>query len=301
MSKIHPKLNKKCIEAYGLQEDYDYECLVYFMTIDRYNKSSIFKPYYDYLPKIDYKDFIISLSKEEIDELNQTDLIEGISSFNRFYKLALDPVKERLKNFAIKNNIKFSQILDDFKKNFILVGTRNFGRPECITDFSTMVPFLDLLNHSDKNNTYWFYDEVKNGYYLIAMKDIEKNEEVTDSYGRYSNSYLYKTYGFVIPDNSVHDRLYVKIKGHTVRLDFDFIKDNIYHIFDKFDYNKISISEAKKIVMDALNKKKEYCLKVKINRDALKIIFKEYIMIIDNFIDKVNLINSVEDIKNHYK
>ena len=301
ISKLHINVNKICNEAYGYQEDHDYDCLVYYITIDKYNKSSLFKPYYDFLPKIDYKDFIISLTDEELNLLNETDLSEGISTFNHFYKIALDPVKEKLQNFAKKNHINFSKILEDFKQNFLLVGTRNFGRPDSFADFSTMVPFLDLLNHSDKNNTYWFYDEIKNGYFLIAMKDIEKNEEVTDSYGRYCNSALYKTYGFVIPGNSVNDRLYVKIKKNIFRLDMDFFEENIYYIFDKFDYDKISFSKAKNLVLEVLYKKKDYFNKIKINREAIKIIIKEYNDIIDAFINKINTINSFSYIKNRFK
>ena len=183
-------MNRKCNEAYGLEEDHDYECLVYFMTIDKYNSSSIFKPYYDYLPKIDKNDFVISLTKEEQIKFNKTGIIDGIQHFYHFYNLSLEPVKERLKIFAEKNKIKYEKILEDFFYNFILVGTRNFGRPDYFADFSTLVPYLDLLNHSDRNNTFWYYDDKENGYYLLAVRDIEKNEEMTDSYGKYYNSYF---------------------------------------------------------------------------------------------------------------
>ena len=50
ISKIHKSVFKQCREAYGIGDEYEYDCLVYFMTIDKYNPSSSFKPYYDYLP-----------------------------------------------------------------------------------------------------------------------------------------------------------------------------------------------------------------------------------------------------------
>ena len=59
--------------------------------------------------------------------------------------------------FSEKNGIKYEDIINNFKKNFDLVATRNFGRSGSYFDHSTMVPFLDLVNHSDKNNTFWFY------------------------------------------------------------------------------------------------------------------------------------------------
>jgi len=103
---------------------------------------------------------------------------------------ALRPVEQRLKNFAKKNNIKYKEILEEFKNNFIMVGTRNFGRKDSFFDVNTMVPYLDLINHSDKNNTDWNYDEIKGAYILTAIRDIKKNEEITDSYGQSANSMI---------------------------------------------------------------------------------------------------------------
>ena len=292
ISKLHVNVNRKCNEAYGFQEDHDYDCLVYFLTIDKYNSSSMFKPYYDYLPKIDKNDFIISLTKEEIKKYDKTGIIDGLHQFYHFFNLSLEPVEEKLKIFAKKQKIKYEQILEEFLINFILVGTRNFGRPDYFADFSTLVPYLDLLNHSDKNNTHWYYDEIKSGYFLIAVKDIKKNEEVTDSYGKYFNSYLFQTYGFVIPGNSVHDRLYTRINKNLVRLDLDFINDTIYHIFDKYNYDIINFDVAKKEVISALFERKKYFENLKTEKFALKVIFKEYIEILDVYINKIQLINS---------
>jgi len=292
ISKLHVNVNRKCNEAYGFQEDHDYDCLVYFLTIDKYNSSSMFKPYYDYLPKIDKNDFIISLTKEEIKKYDKTGIIDGLHQFYHFFNLSLEPVEEKLKIFAEKQKIKYEQILEEFLINFILVGTRNFGRPDYFADFSTLVPYLDLLNHSDKNNTHWYYDEIKSGYFLIAVKDIKKNEEVTDSYGKYFNSYLFQTYGFVIPGNSVHDRLYTRINKNLVRLDLDFIDDTIYHIFDKYNYENINFDVAKKEVINSLFERKKYFENLKTEKFALKVIFKEYIEILDVYINKIQLINS---------
>ena len=220
------------------------------MTLDRYNSSSIFKPYYDYLPVIDKSEFVFSFSEEEIQMFKDTGITDGIRMYHHFLNKALKPVEEKLKIFAKKNNIKYEKILEDFENNFNLVGTRNFGRPECFCDISTMVPFLDLLNHSDKNNTHWFYDESKQGYILIAIRDIEKNEEITDSYGKYYNSLLYKTYGFVIPGNSYHDNVYLKINGENYNLNVDFLENTIHNIFEKLiKQKKFEFNDAKKCIL----------------------------------------------------
>ena len=218
LSIIHKLIFRKCLEAYSQEEDSEFDCLVYFMTIDKYNSSSFFNPYYDYLPKLIKSDFITDFSQEEIKLYKDIGITQGIESYNRFYKKAFEPVEQKLKIFSEKNKIKYEEILNEFEYNFNLVATRNFGRPGSYYDHSTMVPFLDLINHSDNNNTYWYYEDLNMGYTLIAGRDIEQNEEIVDLYGKYHNSYLYITYGFVIPGNKYHEYVNINIKGESYRL-----------------------------------------------------------------------------------
>jgi hypothetical protein len=286
ISKLNLLVNNKCIQAYGFEEDFDYACLIYFMTIDKYNSTSKFKPYYEYLPVMDKSEFVFSFSEEEIAMFKDTGITDGIGMYHRFLDKALQPVEEKLKKFAKKQNIQYEKILEEFKNNFILVGTRNFGRPNCFYDISTMVPFLDLLNHSDKNNTHWYYDEKKGGYILIAIRDIEKNEEITDSYGVMYNSYLYKTYGFVIPGNINHDNLYVKINGESINLNVDNLDTTVSRLFQKLIKQKnLEFDDAKNLILHDLNDKKNYYLQLKTNRFALNVIFKEHLDIINEFIN----------------
>ena len=287
ISKYHKLINKICIEAYGLsEEEYDYDCIVYFMTIDKYNSSSFFKPYYDYLPKLNKTDFVFSFNEKEIEMFKDTGITEGIHTYQYFLKKSLEPVEEKLKKFSKKNKIKYETIIEEFKDNFILVGTRNFGRPDSIYDISTMVPFLDLLNHSDKNNTHWFYDEIKGGYYLIAIRDIDKNEEITDSYGKYYNSLLYRTYGFVIPGNSYPDNVYVKVDGDGYNLSINLLTDKINYMFEKLVNIKNYDSEkAKKCILESLNDKKDYYLSLKTDRYSMNVIIKEHLNILNEYIN----------------
>ena len=300
ISKLHKDINRRCIEAYGFEEEHDFECVVYFMTMDKYNSSSIFKPYYNFLPKLNKNDFIISLTKEEQEKYKRSGITEGIERFYHFYNMAFDPVEVRLQLFAKKKKISYEQILEDFFINFLLVGTRNFGRTGYIAEYSTMVPFMDLLNHSNKNNTYWYYDEFKEGFYLISVRDIKKNEEVTISYGKHSNYYLFRTYGFVIPGNEVNGRIYVKIGEKNVRLDLDFVDDTIFHIFDKYDYNLNNFNEVKNNVLEILYEEKKYYESLNPKRFVLKVIFKEYLDIVNVYIDKIKLV-SLSYIKNYLK
>ena len=289
ISKYHKYVNRKCLEAYGFEEEYDYDCIVYFMTIDKYNSSSVFKPYYNYLPKLDKTEFVFNFTEEEIELFEETGVPEGIGTYHYFLKKSLEPVEQKLKIFAEKNKIKYEQIIEEFKDNFIMVGTRNFGRPGSTFDISTMVPFLDLLNHSDKNNTHWFYDEIKGGYVLVAVRDIEKNEEITDSYGKYYNSLLYRTYGFVIPGNSYHDKVLVKIDGDKFYLDIDSLKSEVRFMFEKLvKVKKFEAQKAKNSILKSLYNKKDYYLKLKTNRFSMNVIIKEHLDILNDYISYVN-------------
>ena len=259
------------------------------MTIDKYNLSSFFKPYYDYLPIINQSDFITDFTEEEIKSFEGIGITEGILNYNRFYNRALEPVKNKLKKFSEEKNIKFENILNNFKYNFDLVATRNFGRPESYCDINTMVPFLDLLNHSDKNNSYWYYEDLDGGYTLIAVRDIEKNEEITDSYGKYHNSMLYRTYGFVIPGNIYHEYVYVNISGESFTLNEDYLNSIIDSMFEKMIKRKlINFEEAKANIIKDLNVKRNYYLNLKTNRYSLNVIIKEHIDLLDKTIDNVS-------------
>ena len=102
ISKLNTLINPKCVEAYGFDEDYDYACIIYYMTIDKYNTSSIFQPYYNYLPKFNKTDFITDFTEQEIEIFKETRITEGLKYYYYFYGKALEPVKEKLKKFCEK-------------------------------------------------------------------------------------------------------------------------------------------------------------------------------------------------------
>ena len=293
ISKLNEQVNKKCLEVYGFNEDYDYACIVYFMTIDKYNSSSIFKPYYDYLPIVNNSDFITDFTQKEIEAFKETGITDGIKKYYYFYEMALEPVKDKLKKLANSKNIKYNDILGEFKYNYDMALTRNFGRPGSYYDINTMVPFLDLLNHSDKNNTHWIYEDKKEGYTLIAVRDIEKGEEVTVTYGRFYNSLLYKTYGFVIPGNIYHEKMKVNICNNAFILSVDSLNENIQNIFGKtlFFGKNLTTNDAKKYILNDLNNKRNYYLHLRTNRFSMNIIINEHLEILNKYIDEIENFN----------
>jgi hypothetical protein len=153
-----------------------------------------------------------------------------------------------------------------------------------------MVPYLDLINHSDKNNSFWYYEDLDVGYTLIAGKDIDPNEEITDSYGQYHNSYLYTKYGFVISGNIYHEYVDINLCGEDYTLHEEYLNSTIDNIFYKLNKKgKLGKNEIKKCVINNLEKKLEYYLNIKnkCERNNLKVIIDEHIDIINKTIRKV--------------
>ena len=64
---------------------FDFDCLVYFITIDKANNQSTFRNYYNYLPKISKSDYILFFNEEEKNNLNKIELDAQISRQNFFF------------------------------------------------------------------------------------------------------------------------------------------------------------------------------------------------------------------------
>ena len=207
--------------------------------------------------------------------------------------MALEPMNDKLKKFAVSKNIQYNDILREFKFNYNMALTRNFGRPGSYYDINTMVPFLDLLNHSDINNTHWIYEDKKEGYTLIAFRDIEEGEQVTVTYGRFYNSLLYKTYGFVIPGNIYHEKIKVNICNNAFILSFDSLNETIQNIFGKalFFLKNITTNDAKKYILNNLINKKNYYLQLRTNRFSMNIIINEHLEILNKYIEEIENFN----------
>ena len=168
--------------SYATNEEkvsFDYDCLVYYLTIDKNNSQSFFKYYYDYLPKIQKEDYSLYFNEEEKNFLKKIELNAQISRQDFFLNKALRPIKNKI--------INIDDGLEKFKESFIYVSTRNFGRRGSFyDDVNTLVPYLDLLNHNNNYNAWFYYNEKRDGFVLYAIRNIEKGEELTISYGKFN-------------------------------------------------------------------------------------------------------------------
>ena len=272
---------------------FNYDCLVYFLTIDINNTNSFYKDYYNYLPNISELDFPLYFSEEEKNILNKIELDTQIRRQDFFLNKALKPIKNKI--------IKMENGLEKFKKNFIYVSTRNFGRRgSFFEDVNTLVPFLDLLNHNNDYNSWFYYDEKRDGFVLFSLKEIEKNEEITISYGKYNNLYLYCMYGFTLKDNIYKSSIYVKVKNKKFFLYEKIKEEEIMKVVNDFKPKNITIK--KNIIIDIKNslenKLNEYQKYIQIYKnninilnicEDLKWVVKEYILLCENIILNMNI------------
>ena len=202
ISSINYEVNPICRRAYGLYHKSDLECIIFFLTLDKNNQSSFFKPYYDYLPKLDINIFPSEYSEEKLklyEEL-EFDLHVGISN-------------NKLKNAFNEDEKKIENGYEEFKYNYYLVKTRNFARPESefFSDLNSCVPFIELFNHDNNYNLDWIYDNHRKGFLLKSLRNILPGEELTVSYGNETNINLFMTYGFTLNNNIYKNPIRVKI------------------------------------------------------------------------------------------
>jgi len=70
----------------------------------------------------------------------------------------------------------------------MMVSSRIFGMNIEGTKTDGFVPMADMLNHKRPKQTTWSYIDAKGGFVIEALHDIQRNEEVFDSYGKKCNS-----------------------------------------------------------------------------------------------------------------
>ena len=179
-----------------------------------------YKFYFDFMPK-NFNIFPIFYKKEELEYLKGSNFYEEI--LNKKNDLIFD--YEKIKKINI--NINF----DKFCEIHMLISSRIFGIEVENKNTDAMIPFGDLFNHSSERNTQWYFDDNLNCFVVEAIKNIEKNEEIFDSYGNKSNSRFLLNYGFLLENNE---------KFNELKLEIDFDKNIISNYDDKLNIlNKV--------------------------------------------------------------
>jgi hypothetical protein len=152
-----------------------------------------------------------------------------------------------------------------------LVGSRIFGYIKFGIETSGMVPYIDLINHSEIPNTIWYFDDTLDSFILMSTKYIPKGEEICDNYGIKNNIELLLYYGFTL--ESISNPI----------LSFDIDKINYF-----FNLN-IDINKLNELDSDEKNKIKIKLINI-YQHHTKKIVLCKNINIINIFCDEIKII-----------
>ena len=64
---------------------------------------------------------------------------------------------------------------------------------------------VDMLNHRRPKQTSWAFNDQQGGFVIEAIEDIQRGDQVYDSYGRKCNSRFFLNYGFINPENDANE------------------------------------------------------------------------------------------------
>ncbi|XP_029651312.1 N-lysine methyltransferase SETD6 [Octopus sinensis] len=196
--------------------------------LHEYNKpNSKWRPYFNLVP--DFKHLELPLFWSET---NRTELLQG-TDINKLVESDLESINSDFNNvilpFVKKHPEAFPpkcQNLKFYHKMVAFVMAYSFMEPtnpmldssdeDQVTAPPMMVPVADILNHVANHNAELSYEV--SCLKMITVKDIQKGEEVYNTYGMLSNSQLLHMYGFA--------ELYPKNVNDTVEIPIKFFQDS---------------------------------------------------------------------------
>lgn len=220
--------------------------VAFYLTKLHYEQDNFWKNYLDTMP-MDLSEFPYFWPHTKLNHLKQTSFYSN-EEIN--YQSHLDTINqdfEIIEQFNQDNdiisNVSYDELYNTYLRFRILVGSRIFGYLKKGNETSGMVPYIDLLNHSEIPNTQWYFDDDLDSFVLISTRNINKGEELTDNYGNKNNIELLLYYGFTLDSNPL------SILSTQI--------DNIHYSFTN-DFNVIEISnydvKIKKKLKDKLEK-----------------------------------------------
>lgn len=168
-----------------------------FLLQERKKQDSFWWPYLNILPKY-FSSFPIFYTEEE----------KAMLAGSPF----LDTVNEKLADIEVDYRAicevapEFEEFpIEEFSKMRMAVSSRIFGMDIDEVKTDGFVPLADMLNHRRPRQTSWTYDQAKDGFIIEALEDIQRGEEVLDSYGRKCNYRFLLNYGFINRDNDADE------------------------------------------------------------------------------------------------
>lgn len=171
--------------------------LAAYIMQERRKPYSYFKEYMDILPK-SFNNFPIFYTQEERSWLEgsalQNQITEKIKDISADYNLICKEVPE-FRQFSLK----------EYSELRMMVASRIFGIEINGVKTDGFVAYADMLNHKRPRQTSWTYSDERGGFIIEALEDINRGEQVYDSYGKKCNHRFLLNYGFINPNNDANE------------------------------------------------------------------------------------------------
>lgn len=171
-----------------------------FLLLERkFNKQSTFTDYYNILPTT-YYNFPVFYNEEQLMWLKGTKFLDFINRIKLEMLHDYEVICEKLVDFSKEFSFKC------FCEARVLISSRLFKlkvKKDLYTD--ALIPMADLLNHNDKCQTIWYYNEITRSFIVKATQEINEGKEIFDSYGKKTNYTYLMNYGFIVENNEVYE------------------------------------------------------------------------------------------------
>lgn len=168
-----------------------------FLLQERRKEDSFWQPYLHILPQY-FSSFPIFYSTEEKSMLAGSPFLDTIAEKQGDIETDYNAICAVAPEFA-------DYPIEEFSRMRMAVASRIFGMDIDGVKTDGFVPLADMLNHRRPRQTSWTYDQVKDGFVIEALEDIQRGEEVLDSYGRKCNYRFLLNYGFINRDNDADE------------------------------------------------------------------------------------------------
>ena len=168
-----------------------------FLLQERRKADSFWRPFLDILPQF-FNSFPIFYSPAEKSLLSGSPFLHTITE-----KLA--DIEEDYNSICTIAPEFADYPIEEFSRMRMAVSSRIFGMEIDGVTTDGFVPLADMLNHRRPRQTSWTYDQERGGFTIEALEDIQRGEEVMDSYGRKCNYRFLLNYGFVNRNNDADE------------------------------------------------------------------------------------------------
>jgi len=180
---------------------------VFLMEHKRMGQKSKFAKYIDALPQaFDYMPLNFTPKSGYLQQLRGSIAIDRIKAMRK----DLNVEYQQLCNHV--SEIFEMYTFDDFVWARLCVLTRLFNFEIRGKETDGLVPFADMLNHANKPQVSWHYDDKSSCFVMTAETQVSALSQLFDSYGRKSQSRFFVNYGFTVDRNHRDNEACIRVE-----------------------------------------------------------------------------------------